>query len=1008
MTPFSFFSAVVPASFALWIALPVAQTRAAEAQTVHDVSYLEAGRSEKLDLYLPARDPADPPSPAVVWIHGGGWTGGSKKEARAQEVCGTLAGAGYVCASIDYRLGADSWPGDLFDCKNAVRFLRVHAADYHIDPDRIAVMGGSAGGHLALMVGLTAGEPALEPQAPYPGIPDMVGAVVDLYGPADLLTLRGADAKGNALAKPAVNADPTAALGKDSQAGLDLWRAASPVNHVSPDSPPVLIAHGTVDSLVNFGQSAELERILTQNGVAHEFVALEHVGHSFDLTSWDGKPMSRDLRPVVLGFLRQYFGTPAHGLPVSPLPPSPRIQIDLDGEWKFYPADNVHGSEAGFDDAAWKTVSVPHTWNALDGEDGGNNYRRGAAWYRRHLRLDSSLAGKRLYLQFDGVSLMADAYVNGVHVGTHKGGFARFRFDVTDALKTGQDNLISVRVDNGMLGIPPVSADFTFFGGIYRSVSLLATNQVQISATDYGSPGVYLDQNEITSERADLTVRSQVESYADKGEEVEVHAHLLDAAGHEVASAGNKGNLAGGDAVEESQHLSVPHPHLWNGEADPYLYTLRVDILAKGELSDSVTQTVGLRSFRVDPDKGFFLNGRSLDLHGVNRHQDRIDKGWAISMADEAEDFDLVRELGCSAIRVSHYQQSDTWYQRCDRTGIVAWAEVPFVGPALPSPEFLDNAKQQLRELIRQNYNHPSICFWSVGNETQGSSADKVIAELANVARAQDQTRLSTYASNAKENDPRNWRTDVVAFNHYAGWYSEEFTALPAWLDNLHKLHPQSAIGVSEFGAGASIFEHEEPPRHPVTKSHFHPEEYQALLHENSWLALRDRPYVWGKFIWCMFDFASDGRSEGDHDGRNDKGLVTYDRRFRKDAFYWYKANWSDEPFVWIASRRFLERHKPQTEVKVYSTAPDIELTVNGASLGLQHSADHLFRWPGVRLVPGENHVAATAHFGDLIFTDACTWRYSAPSEKSSPPARDNPAEKGNPSQKGNPPEKKS
>jgi beta-galactosidase len=973
------FSFPVLIAAALFIANPGSRIRAAEFRTVPDVSYLGTGRSEKLDLYLPERAPDDPPSPAVVWIHGGGGTIGSKSEARAKNVCGTLAAAGYVCASIDYRLGENAWPVSLLDCKNAVRFLRVHAAEYHIDTDRVAVMGGSAGGQFALLVGFTSGEPELEPQSPYPGVSDMVGAVVDLYGATDMQTLQPSTARGKAAPDSA---------GEENASRL---REVSPVTYVMPDSPPVLIIHGTADADVPFSQSSELDRVLTQNGVAHEFVALDLIGHTFDLTTWQGKPLPRDLRPVVLGFFRQYFGIPAHGLPVSVLPPSPRIQIDLDGAWKFYPGEDARGPDVGYDDSGWQAVTVPHTWNAFDGEDGGNNYRRGPGWYRRHLQLDSSFSGKRLYLQFDGVSLMADVYVNGVHIGQHKGGFARFRFDATDALKTGEDNLISVRADNGTLGIPPTSADFTFFGGIYRSVSLLATNEVQISATDYGSPGVFLDQNQVTPERANLMVRTQVESYADKVQDVEVHTHLMDAAGHEVASAVDKGKLTGGDAVEERQPLTVPHPHLWNAKADPYLYTLRVDILAKGVLVDSVTQTVGLRFFRVDPDKGFLLNGHSLDLHGVNRHQDRIDKGWAISMADEAEDFDLIRELGCSAIRVSHYQQSDTWYQRCDKDGIVVWAEDPFVNEALPAPEFLDSAKQQLRELIRQNYNHPSICFWSVGNETRGDAADNVIAELASVAHAQDQTRLSTYASNAKESDPKNWHTDVVAFNHYAGWYTDEFTALPAWIDNIHKLHPQSSIGISEYGAGASIFEHEEPPPRPDTKSHFHPEEYQSRLHEYSWLALHDRPYLWGKFIWCMFDFASDGRSEGDHDGRNDKGLVTYDRKIRKDAFYWYKANWTDEPFVWITSRRFFVRHKPLTEVRAYSTASDIELIVNGVSLGTQHSADHLFHWPGVTLVPGENHVAATAHFGELAFTDACTWIYSKLPEKSAPPEKTDP-----------------
>jgi beta-galactosidase len=712
-------------------------------------------------------------------------------------------------------------------------------------------------------------------------------------------------------------------------------------------------------------------------------VILEGVGHAFDLTSWQGRPLPLDLRAVVLGFLRQYVGVPAHGSSPIP-PPPPRVCIDLDGAWRFYPADNIHGPETGFDDSSWRTVDVPHTWNARDGEDGGDNYRRGVSWYRRHVRLDPSLAGRRLYLQFDGVSLMADVYVNGTHIGAHKGGFARFRVDATDALRAGEDNLISVRVDNGTLGIPPVSADFTFFGGIYRSVSLLATHQIQISTMDYGSPGVYVDQDQVTAQFADLTVRTEVESYAYDKETVEVRAHLYDAAGAEVASAANKGKMNGGDAVEERQRLILRNPHLWNGKADPYLYTLRVDIVADKALVDSVTQPVGLRFFRVDPERGFFLNGRPLDLHGVNRYQDRLDKGWAISPADEAEDFDLLRELGCTALRASHYQQSDTWYQRCDRAGIVVWAEIPFVNEAPAAPEFLDNAKQQLRELIRQNYNHPSICFWGVGNEARGDPADGAIAALADVARAQDPFRLSAYASNAAENDTKNWHTDVVGFDHYAGWYTGDLSELPAWLDRVHRLHPHSPFGVSEYGAGASIFEHEEPPVRPPIRGPFHPEEYQSALHEASWPALAARPYLWCKFVWCLFDFASDARHEGGQPGRNDMGLVTYDRRIRKDAYYWYKANWSGEPVVWIASRRFLVRHVPLTEVKVYSNAPEIELFVDGKSAGVQRSAGRLFRWPRLTLHPGENHVAATARFGSLSCTDACTWLYAPPARKKS------------------------
>jgi beta-galactosidase len=411
-----------------------------------------------------------------------------------------------------------------------------------------------------------------------------------------------------------------------------------------------------------------------------------------------------------------------------------------------------------------------------------------------------------------------------------------------------------------------------------------------------------------------------------------------------------------------------------------------------GVVRDAVTVPLGLRFFRVDPDAGFMLNGHPLDLHGVNRHQDRLGKGWAISAADEAEDFSILQELGASAIRVSHYQQAETWFERLDQAGIVAWAEIPFVGNALPNKEFLDNAKLQLRELIRQNFNHPAICFWSVGNETRDPPANIVIDALASEAKAEDATRLTTYASDAKPDDVRNWHTDVVGFNHYAGWYAGGYDTLPGWLDALHAGHPKSAVGLSEYGAGASIFQHEGGTKAPVPTSPWHPEEYQARLHEASWLALQSRPFVWGKFVWSLFDFASDARHEGDHAGRNDKGLVTYDRQTRKDAFYWYRANWNPAPLVYLTDRRFTERTDPVTEIKVYATAPEVELTLNGQSLGTQRSADHRFRWLEVKLAPGVNRVTATAHFGDLAITDACTWMLKPASPEAPLPAT--PAEK--------------
>ena len=463
---------------------------------------------------------------------------------------------------------------------------------------------------------------------------------------------------------------------------------------------------------------------------------------------------------------------------------------------------------------------------------------------------------------------------------------------------------------------------------------------------------------------------------------------VLDAARAAVAGADSafRVHLEPNGANEVAKPLIIGRPRLWTARSDPYLYTVRVELRpvalngAKGGVSDSVEQPLGLRSFTVDPDRGFILNGKYLDLCGFNRHQDWPDKGWAISDAEEAEDFALMLDSGATAVRVSHYQQSDSWYARCDRAGLVAWAEIPSWGQGLETPQFLESARQQLRELIRQNFNHPSICFWGVGNETTGPASEAVIEALTEVVREEDPSRLSTYASNHDNADPKNWHTDVVAFNRYFGWYSGQLPDFAAWLDRTRADYPRARFAMSEFGAGASIAQHQESPGRPEPRGPFHPEEYQNLYHEAYWAALRDRPYVWAKFIWCLHDFASDGRNEGDHPGRNDKGLVTYDRKVRKDAFYFYKASWGGDPVVHIASCRFVDRTDPVTEVKVYSNAPEVTLEVNGVSLGAKADPQggRVFRWPGVRLSPGQNQVSARARFGASEAADSCVWTLRA------------------------------
>ena len=708
-----------------------------------------------------------------------------------------------------------------------------------------------------------------------------------------------------------------------------------------------------------------------------------------------------------------------------------RTEISLNAGWRFHFGETPAAEAVAFDASSWASVDTPHTWNALDGQDGakadaaggasimkGGDYARGSCWYRRTIAFDPAWAGRQVYLQFDGANRRADVFLNGLFVGTHLGGHARFRFNITTALRPDEANVLAVKVNNEDNGILPHSGDFTFFGGLYRDVSLFVTDAVQIETMDHASPGVFLTQSSVTTERAEVNARVKLANHEMKPADVSVRVAVTDAAGKVVQEARSTAALVANGRGEVTVPITLSSPHLWNGRADPYLYTVRVEVSTGGVVRDALEQPLGLRYFRVDPEQGFFLNGHYLDLHGVSRHQDRIDKGWAISADDDREDFALIAEMGCTAIRVAHYQQSPLWYRLADEQGLALWAEIPFVDEALPGDVFFNNALEQMRELIRQNYNHPAIFFWGCGNENfdLGQSfvagiaqyapmSEHLIQALHALARAEDPTRLTTYASFHSEKhvhialpgqpvvdiqgEPQRWYTDVTAFNKYYGWYYGEPEDNAEFFDDLHARNPAQRIGVSEYGAGGGTTQHEEASyggagykrtamesmrRAAFAKSH--PEEYQAYYHEGAWKVLSARPYIWGKFVWNMFDFASDGRNEGEQPGRNDKGLVTFDRKTRKDAFYFYKANWSSEPVLHITSRRFVERTDATTDVKVYSNAKDVEVTLNGKSLGKSSAAaTGVFLWSGVTLAPGKNHIAATARRDGQELHDECEWK---------------------------------
>jgi beta-galactosidase len=677
----------------------------------------------------------------------------------------------------------------------------------------------------------------------------------------------------------------------------------------------------------------------------------------------------------------------------APAENTPRSDTALNDGWKFKLGDAAQAETTAFDDAAWEGVTLPHCFKPTEGHDGPTTpYYRGIGWYRKHFEVPANSAGKRLYLQFDGSNIITDVWLNGAVVGKHAGGFAAFRFDVTDQLKAGESNVLAVRVDNSegatnqhvliptstTANVPPLTADFTFYGGLYRPVRLLAADPVSISLLDYASPGVYLQQANVSAASADLKVTVKLSNQTAVEAAVHLKVIINDATGSAVKTLTGTATVPATGKADAVIDGKLENPHLWNGLADPYLYTARVELSQGGALKDAVTQPLGVRSVALDANAGFKLNGQYLDLHGVNKHQDHKNKGWAITDADTDADFEVIEEIGATAVRLAHYQHAQHTYDLTDRLGYVVWAEMPLVNRINDTPEFAANAEQQLIELIRQNYNHPSIAFWSYGNETllrTGPDPNTLLGHLADVVEAEDPTRLAAYAAAGGSDDAAaNWHGTAHAFNKYFGWYGGKVSDFAGWADSTHQKHPNQAFGVSEYGAGAAITQHALNPAAKDTggdqTNTQHTEEYQAYYHEGTWAAMKTRPFLWGKFIWALFDFASDTRSEGDTPGLNDKGLVSFDRQTKKDAFFFYKANWSTAPFVHITSRRYTGLANAGTTIRVYSNQPSVTLTLNGTSLGEKTSADHIFTWTNVTWASGANLVKASAGAA----TDEVTW----------------------------------
>lgn len=660
-----------------------------------------------------------------------------------------------------------------------------------------------------------------------------------------------------------------------------------------------------------------------------------------------------------------------------------RTEINFDGGWKFQKSDVINAQNIAFDDSHWESITLPHTWNNIDGQDGGNDYYRGPAWYRKQFFISKEYIGKKVFIKFGAANMIARVYVNGTFIGEHKGGYAAFAFDITNTLLFGKTNIIAVKVDNtapaasSEFQLAPLSADFTMFGGIHRSAHLIMTDKVHITPLDFASPGVYVKQTNVSNASADISVTTKLKNDDNASRTVSVESVIIDAAGNEIVKLSSSQTLKKNQSVDVVQQTVLHQPRLWDGRRDPHLYSVIVSIKEKGKVLDQVTQPLGIRYFSIDAEKGFFLNGKPYDLHGFNRHEDKKDKGRAVSDIDREEDMKAILDIGSTVVRLAHYQHADKMYELCDKNGIIAWAEIPLVDFISEEKIFSENLKQQLIELIRQNYNHPSIFFWSLFNEIylrKGPEPLPLLKELNALAHAEDPTRPTVGALNFETEAA--WTPDQISFNKYFGWYEGEIPDFGPWLDDIHARHPHNAIGVSEYGAGGSIFHHSEKLEKTVHNAMWHPEEYQTLMHEEVWKMLKTRPYLWIKTLWVGFDFSVDQRLEGFSAGVNDKGLITHDHATKKDAYYWYKANWNGEPMVFITEKHFAQRDTNTIAVKVYSNADEVELFVNEKSLGKIRSNDHIFKWENVKLNKQQsNRVRAAAIVNGKEITDQC-WFY--------------------------------
>lgn len=609
----------------------------------------------------------------------------------------------------------------------------------------------------------------------------------------------------------------------------------------------------------------------------------------------------------------------------------------MNKEWTFI-KENIKVSESS--SAIGEKIDLPHTWNNFDGQDGGMDYVRGTFNYVKSFEKPPIVKGERLYVEFNGINSIADVFINEILVAHHEGGYSTFRADITDNLK--DENILFVKADNSQNDhIYPQFADFTFYGGIYRDVNFVTVANTHFDMDYLGSCGIMVTPN-VIGENASIEIKTFI---VNKKDTQQLRITIFNKQGDILISTTNAINI---DIVT----VEINNVRLWNGTLDPYLYTLKAEIIENEMILDNQAVNFGVRTFNVDPNKGFILNGKPYNLHGVSRHMDRQDLGSAISIKEHIEDMELIKEVGANTIRLAHYQHDQTFLNLCDEFGMVVWAEIPFISRFLVDGE--KNSLSQMEELIVQNYNHTSVVCWGLSNEiTIGGESEALLQnniKLNNLCHEMDKTRLTTMAqvSMLETESEMNNISDILSYNLYLGWYGGHVEDNAEWFDTFHQIFPNKCIGLSEYGAEGILSWHSSIP-----KMGDYSEEYQALYHEKMLAIFVTRPFIWSTHVWNMFDFGSDMRNEGGIKGRNNKGLVTFDRKTKKDSFFAYKAYWSNEKFLHLCGKRYIDRAEEVTSVKVYSNLFEISIFLNGIFIETKQ-ANKVFNFE-IPIAMGEN-----------------------------------------------------